>query len=215
MGRSVKYVGDAAVKQLLAKYLCPTPFHVVRMRFLGEIVSPAIGIGPGKTINSFWPGGMPDFSSRLESENLFGALMGLWNVLVRHQKGVPVKLHPLPDLKVWGDVSAALKIRREELRDGFLAGMAVAGMEESLPLPLIKAVDGLKGIADLLGEMEAGLGCGAADTHGLDQHQYQSLLKSHTASMEALLSAIALVSATIRRDLTTGKAPLTLGRELG
>lgn len=211
MGRSAKYVGDAAVKRLLVQYHSPTPFHVVRMRFLGEIVSPAIGIGPGKTINSFWPDGMPDFPSRLDSEKVFGALMGLWTVLSRHQKGVPVKLYPLPELKTWGDVATALKIRREELHEGFLTGMSVGGMEESLPSPLIKAVDGLKGIASLLGEMESGLGSGSADTDGLDQSQYETLLKSHTASMEALLGAIAVVSTTIRRNLAATKVPTSMG----
>ena len=34
-----KYVGDAAFERFLQKHDCPTPFHVVRMRFLGEIAS--------------------------------------------------------------------------------------------------------------------------------------------------------------------------------
>ncbi len=43
MGRKkFKYAGDAAFKVFLRRYDCPTPFHVVRMRFVGWIASPAL-----------------------------------------------------------------------------------------------------------------------------------------------------------------------------
>jgi len=31
----LSYVGDGAIQKLLMRYGCPTPFHVVRMRFWG------------------------------------------------------------------------------------------------------------------------------------------------------------------------------------
>ncbi len=52
--QTFKYPGDAAFQRLLEKYSCPTPFHVVRMRFLGEIASLDFGASPIKTIESFW-----------------------------------------------------------------------------------------------------------------------------------------------------------------
>jgi len=45
-----KYSGDAAFQRLLETYSCPTPFHVVRMRFLGGIGSIEKKASPIKTI---------------------------------------------------------------------------------------------------------------------------------------------------------------------
>ena len=36
---SLKYVGSKTVRALLERYACPIPFHVVRMRFLGNMGS--------------------------------------------------------------------------------------------------------------------------------------------------------------------------------
>jgi hypothetical protein len=47
------YVGDAALKRLVERFGCPVPFHVVCMRFWGEIVSPLLQTSPIKTIESF------------------------------------------------------------------------------------------------------------------------------------------------------------------
>ena len=52
--QTFKNPGDAALQRLLEKYNCPTAFHVVRMRFLGEIASLDFGASPIKTIESFW-----------------------------------------------------------------------------------------------------------------------------------------------------------------
>ena len=56
-----KYPGDVAFQRLLQQYECPTPFHVVRMRFLGEIASLDFGASPIKTIESRWDGDLPGF----------------------------------------------------------------------------------------------------------------------------------------------------------
>jgi hypothetical protein len=74
------YAGDAILKRLLERYHCPAPFHVVRMRFWGEIVSPSFQASPIKTIESFWPNGLPTFDNGDEANAFFQALMGLWNI---------------------------------------------------------------------------------------------------------------------------------------
>ncbi len=37
--QTFKYPGDAAFQKLLEKYNCPTPFHVVRMRFRSKVLT--------------------------------------------------------------------------------------------------------------------------------------------------------------------------------
>src|SRR5262245_52061294 len=76
------YAGDANLKRLLERYRCPLPFHVVRMRFWGEIVSPSLRASPIKTIESFWPNGLPAFGDAAQANAFFQALMGLWNTVI-------------------------------------------------------------------------------------------------------------------------------------
>ena len=38
----LKYVASKAVRALLERYSCPVPFHIVRMRFLGNIATPKL-----------------------------------------------------------------------------------------------------------------------------------------------------------------------------
>ena len=59
----LKYVGSKAVRALLDRYACPVPFHVVRMRFLGNIASPKLDASPIKIIETLWGGEMPVFDA--------------------------------------------------------------------------------------------------------------------------------------------------------
>ena len=54
---------DAEVIALLQRYKCPTPFHEVRTRFLGNIASPVIGASPIETVKQLWGGKLPEFVS--------------------------------------------------------------------------------------------------------------------------------------------------------
>ena len=54
---------DAEVIALLTRYKCPTPFHEVRTRFLGNIASPVIGASPMETVKQLWGGELPAFDS--------------------------------------------------------------------------------------------------------------------------------------------------------
>ena len=56
---SLKYVGAKTVRALLERYACPIPFHIVRMRFLGNIATPKLDASPIETIKSFWGGELP------------------------------------------------------------------------------------------------------------------------------------------------------------
>ena len=50
---SLKYVGAKTVRALLERYACPIPFHIVRMRFLGNIATPKFDASPIKPLRAF------------------------------------------------------------------------------------------------------------------------------------------------------------------
>jgi hypothetical protein len=112
------YAGDAALKRLLDRYQCPFPFHFVRMRFWGEIVSPSFKASPIKTIKGLWPDGLPIFEDGAEANPFFQALMGLWNNVARFQDG-SLKLQKIEKIDTREVLHAAAKLRVEELVDGF------------------------------------------------------------------------------------------------
>lgn len=137
------YAGDAALKRLLERYHCPAPFHVVRMRFWGEIVSPSLQASPIKTIESLWPNGLPTFEDGNEANAFFQALMSLWNNVARFQDGL-LKLQKIDKTDTREALHAAAKLRVEELYDGFMQGFT--GGNEQLDVP--------PGVGDLLGRVE-------------------------------------------------------------
>jgi hypothetical protein len=139
------YAGDASLKRLLERYRCPAPFHVVRMRFWGEIVSPSLQASPIKTIESFWPNGLPTFKDGAEANALFQALMSLWNNVARFQDGSPpLKLQKVDKLDTRAALHAAAKLRVEELLDGFMYGFTGGSQQIDVP----------PGVGDLLSRVE-------------------------------------------------------------
>src|SRR3954464_13244518 len=52
---------DTEVRGLLDRYGCPTPFHAVRTRFLGNIASPVLGASPLDQVKALWDGELPEF----------------------------------------------------------------------------------------------------------------------------------------------------------
>jgi hypothetical protein len=124
---------EAAVRSLLQRYDCPVPFHAVRTRFLGAIVSPVARVSPLDTVKDLWGGALPAFDNAAAANELLQALiMGLWNRLTRHQKpGEPFHLLRLAvPLTTEGLATLALT-RREEI-DGFTGGLF--GPEERIDL---------------------------------------------------------------------------------
>ena len=83
--RSLRYAGDKAVRALLERYACPTSFHVIRTRLLGNIATPRLDASPLRAIESCWEGELPGFDNVGAASELFESLMGLWNELARHQ----------------------------------------------------------------------------------------------------------------------------------
>ena len=114
---SLKYVGAKTVRALLERYACPIPFHIVRMRFLGNIATPQLDASPIETIKSFWGGELPEFDNRAAVNELFEALMSLWNELARHQSITkPVQLVRMAVKPDPGNLIRLCQTRTEEFR---------------------------------------------------------------------------------------------------
>lgn len=142
------YPGDGPLKRFLERYHCPAPFHVVRMRFWGEIVSPSLQTSPIKTIRSLWPNGLPTFGDSEEANTFFQTLMGLWNNVARFQDGSPpLKLQKVGNIDTRDALYAAAKQRVEELNDGFMHGFTGGNRQIDVP----------PGVGDLLGRIEKGV----------------------------------------------------------
>ncbi|OGT29508.1 MAG: hypothetical protein A2W28_07480 [Gammaproteobacteria bacterium RBG_16_51_14] len=125
---------DADVIALLHRYQCPTPFHEVRTRFLGNIASPVMAASPVETVKQLWGGELPEFDS-LESVNeLLNVLVaGLWNRLTAHQSSRnPFRLLHFEVAQKREDLKNLALVRRQEL-DGFVEGLF--GREEIMNLP--------------------------------------------------------------------------------
>lgn len=190
------YSGDDAVRKALAEHACPTPFHVVRMRFLGDAATPGVGLGPAKVIESLWPDGLPVFEGEARAKALYGRLLGLWNHLGRHCRGVPLKLSPLPRPASWQDVAAALRLRCEEV-EAFLTGLTVAGLEDILPPPLLKAVTDLDLMRQTLAEIAQRLQAAQGLPEEMSLDDYATLLKNTTDGLQKLIGAVAMARGRI------------------
>jgi hypothetical protein len=84
----------ATAAALLNRYQCPTPFHAVRARFMGSIVSPVPDRSPIHAVQELWGGRLPPFDSKDDLNHLLAVLMdGIWNRLTVHQSArKPFKL---------------------------------------------------------------------------------------------------------------------------
>ena len=194
-----KYSGDAAFQRFLEKCNCPTPFHVVRMRFLGEIASLDLDASPIKTIESFWDGDLPVFDREGETSTFFQVMMGLWNRMARHQQGVLVKLFKPKKLRERDDVAAAFRMRAEEIRDGFLAGFSGSGTDQHLPESLEEALHGLKEIAERFEEAAERVQGPERNEDELSLADFRQTIEVRTKEVETLLTAIMRASREVRK----------------
>jgi hypothetical protein len=125
---------DAEVIALLKRYRCPTPFHEVRTRFLGNIASPVMGASPMETVKQLWGGELPEFDSMEAVNELLNVLVaGLWNRLTAHQSSRnPFRLLRVDVAQTREGLKHFALVRRQEL-DGFVEGLF--GPEEHIDLP--------------------------------------------------------------------------------
>ena len=159
--RALTYVGDGRIRALLDRYACPASFHVVRTRFLGNIVTPTLGVSPFRTIGRLWGGNLPEFDDASAANELFEALMGLWNELAKHQSGTkPFRLTGVAVKAKPDDLRRLCRTRTEEV-EGFIKGLFGDEKATDLPQRANEALNNLgeinammRGVVDLL-EREA------------------------------------------------------------
>jgi len=119
-----KTYSQKAAAALLRQHGCDVPFHVVRMRFLGNIATPGPMVKPLDMVQSLWGGALPAVDSMDTLNAIFEMLIGgLWNDLVRHQKrSAPVRLTRLDVPATPEGLSTLAEVRIEEL-DAFADGL--------------------------------------------------------------------------------------------
>jgi hypothetical protein len=169
-------VTDQHVQALLTRHACPTPLHVLRMRFLGAIASPRFDISPIRVVEQAWGGELPEFASQGEAEELIQALVaGLWNRLSEHQNSrTPFRL-PRTEVKPTRPALLALAQARSQELAGFVDGLF--GDEEEMDLPE-KAHEAVNVLAEMHA-MFAGAGPLLADeSTPVTQRELNDLLRN-------------------------------------
>ena len=139
----------------------------MRTRFLGNIATPKLDASPVQTIKSLWGGELPEFDDMVAVNELFEALMSLWNALAKHQSAIkPYRLVRMAATPDPDDLRRLCRTRTEEL-EGFIDGLF--GDEEVIDLPerANEALDNLgeintmmHGILDLMEKRVSATGVG-------------------------------------------------------
>ena len=143
---SLRYVGDIRIRELLRAHDCPTPFHTVRTRFLGNIATPRLAASPVQVIRELWGGEFPEFEDVGDANELFQGLMSFWNHLAKHQsRSKPFRLVRVPWNATHTDLLDLCRTRTEEL-EGFIDGLF--GSDESIDLPE-RAVEGTEALGEI------------------------------------------------------------------
>ena len=141
----------AKVVALLNRYECPTPFHAVRTRFMGSIVSPVPDSSPVHAVRELWGGKFPPFDSMDDLNDLLHVLMdGLWNSLTAHQAATkPFKLTPVQVKQTREGVHHYALVRKQEI-EGFLDGLFGSHEEMDMPESAHNGLDALGQIRAML-----------------------------------------------------------------
>lgn len=152
---SLRYAGDARIRELLRAHDCPTPFHAVRTRFLGNIATPRLDASPIEAIKELWGGELPEFAEIGDANDLFQNLMGFWNHLTKHQsRSKPFRFFRLPSKATHDHLLELCRTRTEEI-EGFIDGLF--GSDESIDL-LERAVEGMEHLGEINAMLHGVLG---------------------------------------------------------
>ena len=131
---SLKYVGDQSVRTLLGALRVSDSVscraHAVS---LATSRRPSSDASPVQTIKSLWGGELPEFADMVAVNELFEALMSLWNALAKHQSSTkPYRLARMAATPDPDDLRRLCRTRTEEL-ESFVDGLF--GDEEVIDLP--------------------------------------------------------------------------------
>jgi hypothetical protein len=192
----------ANVIALLNRYQCPTPFHAVRARFMGSIVSPAQDRSPVNAVRELWSGKFPLFDSMYDLNDLLHVLMdGLWNRLTVHQTArKPFKLTRVQVKQTRDGVHNYALVRKQEI-EGFMDGLFGPYYELDLPESARDGVDALgqirailEGVINLL--EDAGIPASHGDLTGVADN-----IQALEAILEQEMNAVVFSCTRARRQL--------------
>ncbi len=144
-----KYIGDEAFIKMLEHYKCPAPLHLIKMRFAGAVCSPNLEVTPAGIISSFWKDGQtPRLETKKEADLFFKFFMGLWDDVFQNVKDNKIKLSAIKT-KTAKDLTAACKIRYQEVEEGYVEGFW--GGRENLKIPAYVAelMDSLTNLSEV------------------------------------------------------------------
>lgn len=146
---------EKTIHALLDKHGCPTPFHEVRTRFLGNIATPDFTASPMRIVEGLWGGELPVFDTMDEANELIGVLVqGLWNALTRHQKrSQPFRLKRLNLDATPKNLAFFAQVRRQEL-EGFIEGLFNGQDRIDLPERAHQALDHLGELRAMMAGIE-------------------------------------------------------------
>jgi hypothetical protein len=197
-----KRQSTATAAALLNRYQCPTPFHAVRARFMGSIVSPVPGRSPIHAVQELWGGELPPFDSMDDLNHLLAVLMdGIWNHLTAHQSArKPFELTRVQVERTRESVHHYALVRKQEI-DGFVDGLFGPRKELDLPAGAHAGLDTLgqigamlAGAIDLLDD--AGMPASPDDLGGLTEN-----LKALQPILEQEINVVILACTRARRQL--------------
>lgn len=142
-------LSEEAIRTLLDRYGCPTPYEMVRTLFMGNIASPVMGLSPVSAIKALWFGDFPEFETEDDANTLFeGLLSGVWNGLTIHQeRKTPFQLIRRPVALERSALAALSKMRLDEI-GGFIDGLY--GDHEQVLFPA-KALSALSRLVEVYG----------------------------------------------------------------
>jgi len=164
------------VQALLLRRDCPTPLHVLRTLFLGNIASPRLDVSPMAPIAQAWGGEMPEFASSEAVEEVVGVLVnGLWNRLSEHQSARnPFRL-PRFEVPLTRQALRDLARQRAQELTGFVDGLF--GTEAEMHLPQ-KAHEAVVGLAALHAMFDGAAGLLADEAKPAPADELKALLRN-------------------------------------
>jgi hypothetical protein len=198
-------LSDEQIRGLLKRYACPVPFHEIRTRFLGNILSPAMNASPMEVVKGLWNGDLPEFESMEAANELIGALvMGLWNQLARHQeRSAPFRLTRLTTAATPQGMENMARTRRQEL-DGFVEGFFGPKDVVDIPERAHRGMDTLGEIRALFASVENVTGDETPAGAFEDVEKMVRHLHEMTKIAEHEMHAVVLSCARARRQILAG-----------
>ena len=153
---------DKDVQALLVRLRCPTPLHVLRTLFLGNIASPRLDVSPMAPVAQAWGGEMPEFASADRGRGGGRVLVqGLWNRLSEHQSSRnPFRLPRFEVTATRQALHDLARMRAQELK-GFVDGLF--GSEDEMLLPK-KAHEAVVALSELHAMFDGAAGLLADET---------------------------------------------------